>query len=213
MRSRLALVTIALVLLIPAAARASLADEQRQGQNLIGQLQAGTKTCSVLSAGDLDHIGEFVMFRALGSITVHQAMNDRMRAMLGDQGESRMHQLLGASYAGCSTRTGGIAGSAGMMSGSGMMGGYAANGGMGAMMSSGDWSGMMGGAWQHMTRQDWQRHQQQLLGPGAGTTMNNGSNAIAIITACLGAVILVALAILAIIRRPFRRPPTAARTP
>ena len=213
MRPRLALTTIALVLLIPAAASASLDGEQRQGQNLIAQLQAGAKTCSALSAGDLDHIGEYVMFRALGSTTLHQAMNARMRAMLGEQGESRMHELLGARYAGCSTRTGGIAGSAGMMGGSGMMGGYAANGGIGAMMSSGDGSWMMGGAWQHMTRQDWQRRQQQLLGPGAGTMMNNGSSAITIIAACLGAIILVALAILAVIRRPFRRPPTAAPTP
>jgi hypothetical protein len=213
MRTRLALITIALVLLIPGAASASLAGEQRQGQNLIAQLQAGTTTCRALSADDLDHIGEYVMFQALGSTTLHQAMNDRMRAMLGEQGESRMHQLLGARYAGCSTRTGGIAGSAGMMGGSGMMGGYYANGGIGAMMSSGEWSWIMGGAWQHMTRQDWQRRQQQLLGPGAGTMMNNGWSAITIIAVCLGAVILVALAILAIIRRPFRRPPTAAPTP
>jgi hypothetical protein len=218
MRTRLALTTIALVLLIPAAASASLAGEQRQGQNLIAQLQAGTKTCSALSAGDLDHIGEYVMFRALGSTTLHQAMNDRMRAMLGEQGESRMHQLLGARYPGCSTRAGGLAGSAGsagsagMMGGSGMMGGYAASGGISAMTSTGDWSWMMGGAWQHMTRQDWQHRQQQLLGPGARTMMNNRSSAITIVAVCLGAIILVALAILAIIRRPFRRPPTAAPT-
>ena len=43
--------------------------------------------------------------------------------------------------------------------------------------------------------------------------MNNGWSVIAIIAVCLGAVILIALAILAIIRRPFRRPPTAAPTP
>jgi hypothetical protein len=163
-RLRLSVLAIALVLLIPAAASASLAGEQTQGQTLIGQLHAGTKTCSGLSAGDLDHIGEYVMFQALGSTTVHQAMNDRMRAMLGEQGETRMYQLLGTRYAGCSTRTGGIAGSTGMMGSSGMMGGYAANGGISAMMTSGDWSWMMGSAWQHMTRQDWQRHQHQLLG-------------------------------------------------
>ena len=140
-------------------------------------------------------------------------MNDRMRAMLGEQGETRMHQLLGARYAGCSTRTGGIAGSTGMMGGSGMTGGYAANGGISAMMTSRDWSWMMGGAWQHMTRQDWQRRQQQLLGPGAGTMINNRSSAIAIIAAGVAAVILIALAILAITRRPFKRPPTTAPAP
>jgi hypothetical protein len=153
------------------------------------------------------------MFRALGSTTLHQAMNDRMRAMLGEQGESRMHQLLGARYAGCSTRTGGTVGGAGMMGGSGMMGGYYSNDGIGAMMQSGDWSWMTGGAWQHMTRHDWQRRQQQLLGPGAGTNMHNGWSTTAIIAVCLGGILLVSLAILAIIRRPFGRPPTAAPSP
>jgi len=38
-RTRLALITIGLALLIPAGAEASLADEQQQGQNLIAQLQ------------------------------------------------------------------------------------------------------------------------------------------------------------------------------
>ena len=102
------------------------------------------------------------MFRALGSTSLHQAMNDRMIAMLGEQGESRMHQLLGARYAGCSTSSGATGGYGTMMGGGpgggGMMGGYYnANGGFGAMMSSGSWSWMTGGAWQHMTRQDWQQ--------------------------------------------------------
>jgi hypothetical protein len=146
-RTRLALIAIGLALLLPAAASASLAGEQRQGQDLIAQLQNGTKTCRALSADDLDHIGEYLMFRALGSTTLHQAMNDRMAAMLGEQGESRMHQLLGARYAGCTT-TGSAAGGYG----GGMMGGYYNHGGFGAMMSSGNWSWMMSGAWQHMTR-------------------------------------------------------------
>jgi hypothetical protein len=215
-RPRLALTIIALVLLIPAAASASLAGEQRQGQNLIAQLQAGTKTCSALSAGDLDHIGEYVMFHALGSTTVHQAMNDRMRAMMGDQGESRMHQLLGARYAGCTTSSSGAGGygattGAGMMGGGGMMGGYYNHGGIGAMMSSGNWSWMMGGAWQHVTRQDWQRLQHQLL--GTNTTSHSGWSAAAMIATMLGGVLLVSLAILAVIRRPFRRPPTTAPSP
>jgi hypothetical protein len=83
------------------------------------------------------------MFRALGPGSANQALNDRMRAMVGDPAESRMHQLLGARYAGCATRAGGLAGSGAMMGGSGMMGGYSRNGGIGAMMSSSDWSWMM----------------------------------------------------------------------
>jgi hypothetical protein len=118
-------------LLTPAAAGATLVDEQAQGQNLIAQLHAGTKTCSDLSADDLDHIGEYVIFKPLGSTTLHQAMNDRMTVMMGEQAESRMHQLLGARYGGCSTKGLGIAGSGSLMGGGGTMGGYHNSGGGG----------------------------------------------------------------------------------
>jgi len=57
MRLRLALLTIALVLPVPAAASASLADEQTQGQTLMGQLQAGTTTCSGGLAGSAGTMG------------------------------------------------------------------------------------------------------------------------------------------------------------
>jgi len=213
MRTRLALIAIGLALLLPAAASASLAGEQRQGRNLIAQLQTGTKTCRDLSADDLDHIGEYLMFRALGSTTLHQAMNDRMVAMLGEQGESRMHQLLGSRYAGCSTSSSPTGGYGGMMGGGAMMGGYYNHGGFGAMMSSGNWSWMMSGAWQHMTRQDWQRLQHELLGTNANTTSHHGWSMAAMMAAVLGGTLLVSLAVIAIIRRPFRRPPIAAPSP
>ena len=45
----------------PAAAGASLVDEQRQGRHLIAQLPAGTKTCRELSAEDFDHVDEYAM--------------------------------------------------------------------------------------------------------------------------------------------------------
>jgi hypothetical protein len=208
MWSRIPLITtiLAIVLLLPATAGAALVDEQRQGQNLIAELQAGTRTCSSFSADDLDHIGEYVMFRALGSTSLHEAMNARMIAMMGEQAESRMHQLLGARYAGCTTNGLGIVGASSMRGGSGMMGGYYNNGGLGAMMSSDDWNWMMGGTWQHMTRQDWNQLQRRLLGT---TRMSNhtGWSALAIIIATLGAVLLVLLAVLGLTRRrPFRRP-------
>jgi hypothetical protein len=209
MRTRLALITIGLALLIPAVAQASLAGEQQQGHNLIAQLQSGARTCRDLSAADLDHIGEYLMFRALGSTSRHQAMNNRMIAMLGEQAESRMHQLLGARYAGCSTSTSAAGGYRGMMGGSGMMGGYYNHGGFGAMMSSGNWSWMIGGAWQHMTRQDWQRLQHQLLGTNTNTP-NHGWSTVAMIAAMVGGILLATLAIVAVIRRPFRRPPATS---
>ena len=212
MRTRIPLIItiIVMLLLTPAAAGAALVDEQHQGQNLIAQLNAGTKTCSRLSADDLEHIGEYVMFKAVGSTTRHQAMNDRMTLMMGEQAETRMHQLLGARYTGCSTKELGIAGTGAMMGG-GMIGGSSDSGGWGAMMSPSDWSWMMGGTWQHMSRQDWRQLQQRLLGTSAMHD-HTGWSALAIVGA-LAATVLVLLAILAITRRrPFRRPPTTAPT-
>jgi hypothetical protein len=213
MRTRLALIIVGLALLLPAAASASLTGEQQQGQSLIAQLQAGSKTCRDLSADDLNHIGEYVMFRALGSTSLHQAMNDRMIAMLGNQGESRIHQLLGARYAGCTTTGSATGGSEGMMGAGGTMGGYSNHGGFGAMMSSGNWSWMMGGAWQNMTRQDWQRLQHHLLGTTLNTTRHHGWSMVAMMAAVLGGLVLASVAIVVVIRRPFRRPPTAAPSP
>jgi hypothetical protein len=195
------------MLVLPASAVASLADEQHEGEALIAQLQAGTKKCRDLSAEDFDHVGEYVMFRALGSISLHQAMNDRMTVMLGEQGESRMQQLMGKRYTGCSTGSSGAAGYGGMM-GAGMMGGYYGSGGLGAMMESDDWSWMMGGGWRHMTRSDWQRLQQRLIGPTANDA--RGWSPLAIIAVTLGGVLLVGAVIVAVIRRPFSRPPAGA---
>ena len=78
------------------------------------------------------------------------------------------------------------------MGGGGMMGGYYnANGGLGAMMSSGNWSWMMGGAWQNMTRQDWQRLQHQLLGTQHQHASHHGWSMAAMIAAVLAGLVLV----------------------
>ncbi len=203
MRIRIALLALAVLLLAPAVAFASLADEQRQGQALVTQLQARAKTCDDLSAEDFDHIGEYVMSRALGSTTLHQAMNDRMRLMIGDQGEQRMHQLMGQRIAGCTT-----AGSGGVAMGPGMMSNGYGNGGWGSMMSSSGYGWMMNGSWRTMSRQDWQHLQQQWLGIAA-TTGHHGWSPWAIIAVMLGGALLAALTAVAVIRRPFRRPPAA----
>ena len=153
------------------------------------------------------------MGRAVGSTAAHEALNQRMRAMMGDQGESRMHQLMDARYVNCPLP--GTANNSGYgygrMMGPGMMGGNYSNDGWGPMMSSGDWNWMMGGAWQNMSRQDWQRLQQQLLGTNTSNTHNGTSGwmiaAIALAALLLGA----AIALLAVRYRPSKRPPASAR--
>jgi hypothetical protein len=83
-----------------------------------------------------------------------------------------------------------------------MMGGPYGSAGIAAMMGSGDRSWMMRGAWQHMTRHDWQRL--------ASASSGGGWSALAIVAVTLGGVLLVALVIFAVVRRPVTRPPTAA---
>jgi hypothetical protein len=204
MRTRLSLLTVSILLALPATAIASLAAEQRQGRDLVAQLNARTKTCSDLSTEDFDHIGEYAMYQALGSTSRHQALNERMTAMMGAQGESTMHQLLGRRYTGCNS-----AASGGMM-GPGMMGNYYGSGGLGVMMGSRNWSWMAGGAWQTMSRQDWRRLQHRLLA-ATPTTSNPGEwSTLAIVATVLGSAALVALAIIGVIRGRFRKPPAAA---
>ena len=88
------------------------------------------------------------------------------------------------------------------MGGTGMMGG---TGGWGTMMGSG-YAWMRNGAWQHMTRADWQRAGGYMMGhgwmmDGGGSGWSSG----AIIAAVLGALALGGLAVYTLLRRPGRR--------
>jgi len=207
---RVALIAVIVMLLAPASSWASLPDEQRQGQSVAGQLEAGAKSCDDLSVEDFDHIGEYVMGRALGSTTLHQAMNRRMRLMMGDQSERRMHELMGKRFAGCLNRTATGGGVTGI--GPGMMGGSHGNGGWGAMMRSGDWSWMTGGTWRSMSREDWQRLQRRWMGVTATTSQHHGWSAGALVGTTLGGVLLVAMGVIGVLglrRRSWRRPRAA----
>lgn len=174
------------LLLAPAGAFASLAREQREGRALVAQLRSGSKSCGSLSAADFDHIGEYAMFQALGSTSLHQVMNRRMTLALGEQGESQMHQLVGQRESGCS--------GVGTLPAHGMMrGGYFGGGGRGAMMSAGGWSWMPGGSWRHMTRQDWQTLEQRLVGPAGRPTNGRWTAGIVVAVAVAGVLLLSAL--------------------
>lgn len=211
MRIGIALASLALLLLAPAVARGSLADELRQGQQLAAQLQSGAKRCSDVSAEDFDHIGEYVMGRAVGSPSLHQAMNGRMSLMMGEQADSRVHELLGANFAGCRAPAGtGRGYGDGGMTGPGMMGGV--SGGWGVMMSSGAWSWMMNGAWRNMTRAEWRELERRLLGTNRSSD-HHGWSTLAIVAITTATTLLAAAIVILLIRHgPRRRPPAAAAT-
>ena len=189
MRLPAAILSAALVLLVPATALGSVSAEQRQGQALLNQLRSGTKICAQLSSGDLDHLGEFAIGQMLGSTRLHAAMNERMTLMLGATGERRMHQIMGARYAGC--HAAGATGAYGGM----MMGGS----------SPSTYGWMMRGNWRTMSRADWQRVAHRWLGaPMMSTATPSGTSALAIAGIAAGALLLAGIAFGAV--RHFRRP-------
>lgn len=204
---RLLLISLALLIAIPSSASASLADEQHHGQTLAAQVQSGAVSCGDLSHEDFDHIGEYVMGRALGSTTAHAAMNERMRLMIGDQAEGRMHQLMGARFAGCTTAAAGNG--YGTTMGPGTMGDTGRHRGWGAMMRSRDWSWMMDTNWRTMNRHDWQQIQHRWL--PASTMPHHGWSTLGIAAIAIGSALLAAtLAIVVVRRRPVGHPPSAS---
>jgi hypothetical protein len=224
LRVRLAvsLVIVAALAITATPALASVADEQQAGRALAQQVQSGKRPCDSLSAEDLDHIGEFVMGRMIGSTAAHEAMNARVTAVMGASAESRMHQVLGARFVGCTTNAGSGANAYGPMmgndSGSWSQGDWSTmmgNGGWGSMMRSGAWAQMMGNAgdwswmtgsrWQHMTASDWQAVQRRLL--GTTTTRNtdgNGVSTLDVVLIALAAALAAGLLGLLLARRPRR---------
>ena len=53
---------------------------------------------------DFELVGEYAMDRFLGNRATHEAMNQRMVAMMGEAGERRMHIALGYRSTSCHER-------------------------------------------------------------------------------------------------------------
>ena len=202
-RVSLVVALVAAVLAAAAApALASLADEVAAGRQVSQRLRAGATSCDKLSDADFERLGEYVIERMVGSRAAHQAMNDRMTAMVGEENTERMHELMGRRYGGCGTQGAG----AGMMR-SGVMGGgagAASGGGWGAMLASGDFAWMRDGAWRHMSRTDWQRVGRARMGPGMMSRTGGWSTG-AVLAVVFGGLALAGLAIYALLGRPWRR--------
>lgn len=128
--------TVALTVCFAAApALASTASEEQQGAALVKALNTGKSSCKSLASTDFERIGEYAMGLNFTTAAQHDAMNQRMRAMMGAQGEEQAHQAMGRAYSGCVPSGQKGTYGAGMMdgygsSGSGMMGGSAYGPGM-----------------------------------------------------------------------------------
>lgn len=94
------------------------AGEEAEGKAVWEKLQAKELTCNDLSGDNFAALGEHFMGQMMGDS--HEAMNNMMSRMMGEEGEKQMHIVMGKRISGCESNAPTPQG--------------AANGGMMAMM-------------------------------------------------------------------------------
>lgn len=85
------------------ATESTTAEDELSGKLVWDKLQAKKVTCANLTDDDFDVLGDYFMGQRLGSTAVHETMNSRMTAMMGELGEKQMHISLGKRLSGCDT--------------------------------------------------------------------------------------------------------------
>ncbi len=173
------------------------------GAGLVRAVQAGQRSCASLTGQNFELIGEYAMGQALGATKTHAAMNARMTQMMGNQGQQRMHQLIGQRYAGCRRAQGAAKSATGgsmMGQGIGMM-----SGGAGPMMATNGWWSAMRN-WRHMNPSGWQRAMGQLGGSSAATS-GSGLSAVDITLLILAIGLGAGVVLLLALRRPWLQKP------
>lgn len=77
------------------------AREEAEGKAVWQKLQAKKLTCGDLSDDNFGTLGEYFMGQMTG--TSHDAMNNMMIQIIGEQGEEQMHVVMGKRLSGCDT--------------------------------------------------------------------------------------------------------------
>ncbi|KKT26083.1 MAG: hypothetical protein UW11_C0021G0008 [Parcubacteria group bacterium GW2011_GWA2_43_9b] len=101
--------------------------EEAEGKEIWGKLQAGELKCENLSDENFGALGEYFMGQMAGDS--HEAMNNMMIRMMGEEGEEEMHIAMGKRMSGCEPNAAipqnmMNSGMMQMMIGSGMMGNW-----------------------------------------------------------------------------------------
>jgi len=73
------------------------------GQALYTQFQNKQVSCTTLQDANFEKIGEYIMNQQFGNANTHIQMNERMKQMMGTQGEERMHIAIARSVTNCNT--------------------------------------------------------------------------------------------------------------
>ena len=77
------------------------AREEAEGKTVWEQLQTKELACKDLSDDNFGTLGEYFMGQMMGD--AHEAMNNMMIQMMGEQGEEQMHIIMGKRLSGCDT--------------------------------------------------------------------------------------------------------------
>lgn len=77
------------------------ASEEAKGKEILQRLQNKQISCQNLANDDYEKLGEYFMGQMAGSS--HEAMNQMMQQMMGQNGEEQMHIALGKRSSGCDT--------------------------------------------------------------------------------------------------------------
>src|SRR3989339_1445195 len=77
------------------------AREEAEGKAAWEKLQTKELACKDLSDDNFGTLGEYFMGQMIGES--HEAMNNMMIQMMGEQGEEQMHAVMGKRLSGCAT--------------------------------------------------------------------------------------------------------------
>src|SRR3989338_9148734 len=77
------------------------AREEAEGKAVWEKLQTKELACEDLSDDNFGTLGEYFMGQMMGNS--HEAMNNMMIQMMGEQGEEQMHAVMGKRLSGCDT--------------------------------------------------------------------------------------------------------------
>ena len=115
------------------------AREEAEGKTVWEKLQAKELACDDLSDDNFGALGEYFMGQMTGNS--HEAMNNMMIQMMGEQGEEQMHIVWGKRSSGCNTSVSFPTQGTGFMPMMQMLASYGIKGSRSGMMGGGGNSG------------------------------------------------------------------------
>lgn len=75
--------------------------EESEGKTIWEQLQNKSLSCQSLTNDQYDLLGEYLMGQSIGDIKNHVIVDERMKAMMGENGETQVHINWGRTGSGC----------------------------------------------------------------------------------------------------------------